>query len=125
MYTGTWGACARCATELVYPRVGCTYLGGVGGWVYMGGRYLIQGRVWALLAVSAVLAVMAGTWLTLAWPPLGTLRKVSHRTSTQTRGTVRLVRVQKHERGGPAKGNLILAESKSTITISYANTLEV
>ena len=74
------------------------------------------------------------SWLSLAGPgcrwlagypgTLASLRKISHRTGITEATRVQAKRVEIHERGGSAKGNLILGKSKSTGTISSVNTLE-
>ena len=101
--------------------VGGTYLGGymVGtGWVVQGTSY--QGRVFGQ---PAALAVLAGLAVPARVPTLAPAESQSQTGYTNT-ARVQSVRVEKHERGGPAKGVLIYTESKSTRTISYAFSLE-
>ena len=69
------------------------------------GRYLLQrARVWLILALGW--PWVYPVWVSLAEYPI-CLRKVSHRTRTQTGTAVRPIRVAIHARGGSAKGILV------------------
>ena len=95
------------------------------GWVwwagYPGGGYLLPGT-----GLAPRLILGSPGWVTLAGP--GTLaghpRLSSHRRRTQTCTRVQSQRVEIHERGGSAKGFLVMAESKSSETIRVTISLE-